>query len=433
MISRRVMVAGLGLLAAGCSTPQIPFSVPGFSKSIELTWAASTQFIGLNRPRGVGDEELLLRVLTRLEEDIESPNGPKQGNYSLSLRHLDSDIPQSLHDFSVLLREIKADLVTVSPGQARALGESGVLLPLEQFDTIAGSAVDRAFFPSLLEQFRSNGSLYAFPVDAGPLMLYYDADYFELEQAPQVNSSWNWNDLLENARRLTRHRDDGSILRWGLAAHQYGIWWALWQNEAEAVDNETMQCLLQEPAATEALRFFYDLIHTYRVSPPVNRELWEIVTGSAGFPPAMVYGVPPLRPPRGHYHLAELPRGKVQSVPVHSGLGVGIAAQTESAETAYIALKGLVRTLQNFVYVPAGREAVAQLGEIRTDLGPEEIAAIQRSLEAGRALPLDAPAAMYAMDNVVSDLVKGDDIVSVVNRGCSLLQEYLQTGGSQRE
>ena len=167
MISRRVMVAGLGLLAAGCSTPQIPFSVPGFSKSIELTWAASTQFIGLNRPRGVGDEELLLRVLTRLEEDIESPNEPKQGNYSLSLRHLDSDIPQSLHDFSVLLREIKADLVTVSPGQARALGESGVLLPLEQFDTIAGSAVDRAFFLSLLEQFRSNGSLYALPVDAG--------------------------------------------------------------------------------------------------------------------------------------------------------------------------------------------------------------------------------------------------------------------------
>ena len=439
MLSRRILIASTAVLAAGCSMSRLPFPVPGLAKKAELTWVSPSNQLGLNLPWGVSGEELLHRALVALEEDTENPYGPAQGGYNITLRHLvPTDDGQTKDEFAAQIRELKADLVTVSLGEAVALGERGVLLPLEQFSNLDGSEIHRAYFPSLLEQFSDQGALYALPVDAGPLMLYYDSDYFELEQVPPVDSSWDWNDLVENAVKLTRRRDDGTLLRWGLAPHLFGIWWALWQNEAEVVDSDTLRCRLQEPAATQALQFFSDLIHSHRVTPPLHREIWDLIRGSVGsppvgIPPAMVYSVPPLGPQSRHYHLAELPRGKTQSVPVNPSIGIAIAAQTESAETAYLALKGLVDIMQQFAIVPAGREAAANLGEIRSDLHPEEIGAIQRSLEAGRGLPWHTLAAMHAMDTAVGDLVRGDDVATVVNHACSLAREYQQTGGQTRE
>ncbi len=430
MISRRLFVASLAVLAAGCSVPRLHFSVPGLPQEAALTWAASSQYTGLASPRGVGGEEQLQRALSALEEDKENLHGPKQGRYSLTLRHVEQ--APALDEAAAWLHELDADLVTVSPGRARALGEMGVLLPLEQFSSFDGPAPDRIFFPSVLDQFRTQSALYALPLNAGPLMLYYDPDYFELEQVPLVDGSWDWSDLVDNAVKLTRRREDGSVLRWGLATHRYGIWWALWQNEAAAVEPATLQCQLQEPAAIEALKFFRGLIHTHRVSPAVNRDLWKLIFESAGFPPAMVYEIPPFRPPRGHYHLAEIPRGTVRSVPVYAQMGIAIAARTAKPEAAYTALKGLVHVMQQFVVVPAEREAVARLGELRPDLQPEEVEAIQRSLEAGRGLPRNVPA-WHAMDNAVGDLVRGDDVATVVNQACSFVREYQQTGGSDRE
>ena len=113
-------------------------------------------------------------------------------------------------------------------------------------------------------------------------------------------------------------------------------------------------------------------------------------------------------------------------------MGIAIAARTAKPEAAYTALKGLVHVMQQFVVVPAEREAVARLGELRPDLQPEEVEAIQRSLEAGRGLPRNVPA-WHAMDNAVGDLVRGDDVATVVNQACSFVREYQQTGGSDRE
>ena len=96
-------------------------------------------------------------------------------------------------------------------------------------------------------------------------MMYYDAGYFAVEGVLPVNSSWDWDDLVENAQKLTRRSENGTVARWGLATHMVGIWWALWQNGADVLNRETLQCRLQEPAAIEALHFFRDLLHIHRV------------------------------------------------------------------------------------------------------------------------------------------------------------------------
>ena len=196
----------------------------------------------------------------------------------------------------------------------------------------------------MLSQFQ-RGALYALPVGARPLMLYYDAAYFRREGVAPVNSNWDWNDLVVNAAELTKRKADGTVVRWGLATHSVGLWWALWQNEADVVDLGTLQCRLQEPGAIEALQFFRDLLHTHRVSPVLYRDLFELIHQS-GNPPAMVYELSPRRPFHGDFRLAELPRGKVRAVPVYADMGIAIAARTANPEAAYTALKGLAHVMQ---------------------------------------------------------------------------------------
>ena len=80
-------------------------------------------------------------------------------------------------------------------------------------------------------------------------MMHYDATLFAAEGVPPMDSSWDWDDLVRTAELLVRRDEDGVIKRWGLAAHNYGIWWALWQNEAEVVDPASGECRLWDSAA----------------------------------------------------------------------------------------------------------------------------------------------------------------------------------------
>ena len=64
--------------------------------------------------------------------------------------------------------------MTVWPHEARWWGENGLLLPLDRFSGAGESELNQEFFPTVLNQYRRDGALYALPVDAAPLMLYYD-------------------------------------------------------------------------------------------------------------------------------------------------------------------------------------------------------------------------------------------------------------------
>ena len=224
-------------------------------------------------------------VAAELERDTESPYGPTRGRYHLALkftkeyfpasdRHTPSDV--ALDRVAALLEDLDADLVTVWPELAQWLGQRGLLLPLNQLNGTDDSALEREFFPVALDRYRKDGALYALPVSAAPLMLNYHERLFRDRGVPPVDATWNWDDLAENAAKLTTYKHDGTVERWGLLAHDNDILWALWQNGAEAVDPNTLSCRLREPAAVNALQFVHDLIHKHRVSPPAaGMELWE--------------------------------------------------------------------------------------------------------------------------------------------------------------
>ena len=121
--------------------------------------------------------------------------------------------------------------------------------------------------------------------------------------------------------------------------------------------------------------------------------------------------------------MAPLPRGKVHAVPMRASLGLGIAARTQNPEAAYTALRGLTHAMQREVPIPASITAVARLAEVRTDLRPEEVAAVQHSLEHGRAWP-ESRLQSVVMNDVVERLGRGEDVAAMVNGACALVREY---------
>ena len=431
-LSRRTMLASTAALAAGCSFAEPPLDAPSVPQAVALNVAAPS-YGSLGNPLLTKErsEDTYRRGQTTLESNRESPYGPTRGGYSLALQFYEELYPHNVEPITTeeartaaldTVEALLADLVILVSHDATRLGPEGLLLPLDRFSGPAGAELEREFFPSVLDQFRRDGALYALPIGARPLMLYYDEDHFKLHGVPPVDASWNWDDLVESAAKLMRVREDGTVERWGLIAHMWEIWWALWQNGAEAVDPDTLQCRLQEPAALEALQYLHDLIHTHRVSPPTT---WRDLRSSRWpSPPAMLYDHFPLAP--SGFRTAELPRGKMHATQVRADFGIALTAQTKHPDVAYTALQGLTHALQNEVAVPASRAAAARLADIRTDLRPEEVAAIQHSLEHGRAEPVFHVPQMIAMGEIMARLGSGDDVATMVNSACSAVREYQQ-------
>ncbi len=424
MLSRRSLLAGAAALAAGCGRAKPPVRVP-----VQLNVAAYIGFATI-RLWGACDEGAYEGVLTALKRDTESPFGPTRGRYSLELKFLKEYFPESdrltpadeaLDRVAALLDDLDIDLVTVWPELAQWLGRRGLLLPLNQLRGVDGDSLEREYFPVALDRYRADGGLYALPVSAAPLMLNYHEGLFRDQGVPPVDATWDWDDLAGNAARLTTRKQDGTVERWGLLAHDRDVWWALWQNQAEALDSDTLVCRLQEPAAVEALQYVHDLIHKHRVSPPATGvELWE---KHGNITPAMSFDYSYFTRDPAHYRLAALPRGKAMAVPVADGFGVGIATRTPRTEAALTALQGFIDAWQDEVQMPAKREAVSGDRSVHPSLLGAELTAVARSLEHGRAVPNDI-SSHVAMNVTVRSLAEGDDVASAVNRGCAAVDEY---------
>lgn len=124
------------------------------------------------------------------------------------------------------------------------------------------------FFPEVIDRFTVDNKLYCVPRDTAPFAcVFYNKKVFDESGVPYPADDWDWNGLLDTARRLTAYDKNGRVATYGFYA------WA-WQNfvysnGGSLVDNvkKPTRCLLDQPAAVEGLQFYTDLIHKYKVAP----------------------------------------------------------------------------------------------------------------------------------------------------------------------
>ncbi len=124
------------------------------------------------------------------------------------------------------------------------------------------------FFPEVVDRYTVDGKLYAIPRDTAPFAcVYYNKKLFDEAGLPYPTDDWDWNDLLDKAKALTKVDRDGKVI-------QYGFYSDMWlnfvlSNGGKIVDNvkKPRRCLLDMPESIEGLEFLVDMAHKHRVSP----------------------------------------------------------------------------------------------------------------------------------------------------------------------
>ena len=217
---------------------------------------------------------------------------------------------------------------------------SGELAPLE--DYVARDDVDLGdFYPALLDGFRADGHLYGLPRDNDTKVIYYNRAHFRAAGLAEPDDDWTWEDLRAAAVALTRH--DPVAPRYGLGL-DLDYWWLvwLWQNGCPVLDHATAPSAAQldGAACTEALQFLQDLIHTDRVTPPVEQMTTDAMnrllrTGQL----PMLFGNHALVPwfantAELEWQVAPLPRG-VARANVAGGAGFVLSRRSPQPEAAW--------------------------------------------------------------------------------------------------
>jgi len=124
------------------------------------------------------------------------------------------------------------------------------------------------FFPTIVKRFTVDGGIYCIPRDVAPFAcVYYNKDLFDAADLPYPKDNWNWDKMLESAKKLTVQDELGRV-------EQYGFYtWAwmnfIFSNGGNLVDNvqNPTRLTLNNPKAIQGLQFMTELTTKHNVSP----------------------------------------------------------------------------------------------------------------------------------------------------------------------
>ncbi|MBV9172983.1 MAG: ABC transporter substrate-binding protein [Chloroflexi bacterium] len=166
-----------------------------------------------------------------------------------------------------------ADVAIVNAAAMYQLTDANTVIPLD--DLIAQSGGDsyiNDFYPAFLANSQMGGHTWSIPFQRSTLVLYYNKDLFQ--QAGIANAPQSWDEMVQDAQKLTEKDASGNITRYGVGFPSSGT--AYWEFQALAIesgqnvfDNNTgNKVFFNSPASVQSLQFLIDLDKKYNVSPP---------------------------------------------------------------------------------------------------------------------------------------------------------------------
>jgi len=207
--------------------------------------------------------------------------------YNFKTEYLNIEMSQLLEQFtaSVLAGDPVGDIVYVwSYWFYPSFVSAGMVYPVSDLGIF--DFTEEKWNQDVIKFGTYQGKVYGF--DTGKTYprgaIFWNKNIFERDGLPnlyelQNNRTWTWDKLLEIAQKATKDLDgDGVIDQWGLGgvSTDMGI---LFSNNAEVVradENGKPVFTLTEPNAIEALQFYQDLIHKYKVyNLPPDGANWD--------------------------------------------------------------------------------------------------------------------------------------------------------------
>ncbi|MGI9862863.1 ABC transporter substrate-binding protein [Moorella naiadis] len=186
------------------------------------------------------------------------------------------------------------DLYTAGPPDLAALQGAKSIVPLNDLAK-PGELNIEDYYPGPRKVVEKEGKIWALPVSAGIIGLYYNKDLFKAAGLDPDKPPRTWNELVTYAQKLT----DQSKEQWGLLLPTQAdlylttIWLNFfWQNGGQFLTPDGQKAAFNSKEGADALQFWVDLFHKYKVAPLVQQNetsaIQTFATGKVG----MLYAMP---------------------------------------------------------------------------------------------------------------------------------------------
>lgn len=155
-----------------------------------------------------------------------------------------------------------------------AYASTGTVAPLDEFVS-KSKVIDRKdFWPANWDSGLYDGKLYAIPYRSEAHAFIYNKAMYKAAGLDPAKPPVTWKDVLEYSQKLTKSGGDKPVYGMALVGGGevqnilYTMLPYIWSNGGDIVSKDLKKCTLNQPAAVEAVKFYTDLLTTYKVAPP---------------------------------------------------------------------------------------------------------------------------------------------------------------------
>lgn len=164
------------------------------------------------------------------------------------------------------------DIAAIVNGSFPQFVNRNILEDLTPYLESTGGFDLASFFPRLLDRYTYDGTVYGIPYDAQPeAMLFYNPALFDEAGIDYPTNTWNWDDLLAAATKLTKTDNQGDVVQYGFDTTTWEYF--LYGGGGALVDDvrNPTQSLLDSQESIDAMQFYVDLMYTSKVMPSASR------------------------------------------------------------------------------------------------------------------------------------------------------------------
>ncbi|HEV2301245.1 MAG TPA: ABC transporter substrate-binding protein [Stellaceae bacterium] len=198
--------------------------------------------------------------------------------------------------YDVTLQKIQAsklagtlpDVAVTEISSVPVLAALGAAQPLDRLIAATGGAKFLGkFWPSMLLNCRYGGKVYGIPFQRSTPVMYYNKDAFVEAGLDPEKPPLTWAAMAADAQKLTK-RSGNRVERWGvelpLEAFNWFYYALAYSNGGQTLSADGSKVLWDQPRELGALKYWYDLVNKYKVTPaytPWNDGPQEFVAGKA--------------------------------------------------------------------------------------------------------------------------------------------------------
>jgi multiple sugar transport system substrate-binding protein len=236
--------------------------------------------------------------------------------------------------------KVAPDVIFMYPTALPSWVDLNALEPLDDLMARDGKVKYDDYFRAGMETVSWNGKVYGLPKDASADILFYNKAMFIEQGIPLPTRDWTWADYLAAAKKLTRDTDgDGRVDVYGASQLEWDR--LVLQNGGKVISDDGQRCLLGEPEAIAALKWWAELRTLHKVTPlpeaTMDTSTWRLFAlKRLGMLVSMYPCVPILRKTCDfEWDITPPPKGPARRYSAFQGSAFAITRQSKNKEAAY--------------------------------------------------------------------------------------------------